>query len=638
MGNPSGKSGIGRLLAEAQRRHVVRFVLGYAAAAFVVLQLAEIVFPAFGLDEDGLRVLVVMAGLGFLPALVLAWIYDVTTEGIKRTDEDRAVEGGPSRLAIVALAVVTVIVTGGLAAYLADQGVFSPTPTASRPTIGPVRTASYDPGMPIRSLAVLPLDDFSPSGDQAYFTSGMHEELIAKLSMLEGMRVVSRTTVMRYADATARPSTPEIGRELGVDALVEGSVSRSDALVRVTLQIIHAPSDSHIRTLQWERAEIDDVLAFQTEIARSVAEELAHDPGATFGDAGVASVDPSAQDAYLRGRAAYGGGTAGDYRTALAYFQDALAEDPDFAAAKAGVAGARFLVGLETPETFDEQLALAREEAYTALEMDSTSMEAREVLSLIERSMPALVGDVAVPEPPSVPRIQVFTGSDAFDSISVDLGTWDTTWVGAITSLGERIEARVRDRALRGRALSPRARDMIEAGLLMTSGRYPDAIRVLNDLVEDDPSDLAPWDMLVRSQVAGGDVEAAVATVHRWHESGAEDAPDSSWVRRLEESVDRAGADGFWEWRLDRLTMHQGTGRDVPRVELAAAHAALGNGDEAFEYLAQALARGEPGLLSLRLDPVWDDLRSDPRFRRISGQAQSLRFAPARRPSGSGGR
>jgi hypothetical protein len=84
--------------------------------------------------------------------------------------------------------------------------------------------------------------------------------------------------------------------------------------------------------------------------------------------------------------------------------------------------------------------------------------------------------------------------------------------------------------------------------------------------------------------------------------------------------------------------MHQGTGRDVPRVELAAAHAALGRGDEAFEYLAQALARGEPGLLSLRLDPVWDDLRSDPRFRRISRQAQSLRFAPARRPSGSGGR
>ena len=120
-----------------------------------------------------------------------------------------------------------------------------------------------------------------------------------------------------------------------------------------------------------------------------------------------------------------------------------------------------------------------------------------------------------------------------------------------------------------------------------------------------------------------------------WHESGAPNAPDEAWVLRLEDAVELQGARGYWSWTLDRLTMYDSEGRPVPRVDIAAAHAALGNDDEAFEFLVEALARGEPGVLALRSDPVWDDLRGDRRFREIAREAQTLRFSPTRRaPSG----
>ena len=139
-------SGFGQFAAEMRRRHVVRFALGYAAAAFVVLQLAEIVFPAFGMGEGALRILVVAVGLGFPPALVLAWVYDVTTEGIKRTTDGNQTNPVLPRLAVGGLLIATVGVTGALGAYLADQGVFEPAAgVADEPTATPVRKCLKPP-------------------------------------------------------------------------------------------------------------------------------------------------------------------------------------------------------------------------------------------------------------------------------------------------------------------------------------------------------------------------------------------------------------------------------------------------------------------------------------------------------------
>jgi TolB-like protein len=634
MGETETSFGFGQFVSEMRRRHVVRFALGYAAAAFVVLQLAEIVFPAFGIGEAGLRVLVVLTGLGFLPALVLAWVYDITTEGIKRTGDDQAVGETPSRLAVGGLLVTTILVTGGLGLYLADQGVFTASGGSSTT---PVELVAYDPDAPIRALAVLPLADNSPAGDQSYFTASMHEELIAKLSMVEDVRVVSRTTVMQYDGSTR--TAPEIGRELGVDVLVEGSVTRSENRVRVTLQIIHAPSDSHIRTLQWDRQDVEDVLAFQTEIAHAVVHEIDSSHAEEAFQAVTAShVDPAAQEAYFRARHEYDRGTADGYRMALEYFQEALEADSGFAAAMAGVASARFLVGLEAADPVETALAQAHEEALHALEMDSTSMEAKEVLSFIERSIPSVSGDVVVGEALAGSGVSVITMTGMFDSIGTEGRGFDVEWVAPMTRLGERIEERVRRYSLeRGGEVSPERRATLEASVLMGAGRYAEAADVLEGAVSRGSPPAPAWEMLARSHIALGEAGEAADVMERWQETGSSDSPDEISVIALHDAVEFEGTQGYWAWTLDRLTRRMEEGLPVARTDLAAAHAGLGQRDDAFRYLFEALERREPGMLTLRSDPVWDELRGDPRFRHLAEQARSMRFAPPRRRGRKGG-
>ena len=603
-----------------RRRHLVRFSLGYAAAAFVVLQLAEIVFPAFGMGELALRVLVIVVGLGFLPSVVLAWVFDITARGIKRT-EGGTTDGLIPRLALL---VVTVGVVSGLAAFLAANGIFA---TAGDGGVASTaQLAEYDPSIPIRSIAVLPLSDFSPDGSQEYFTAGMHEELIAKLSQLEELRVVSRTSVMRYAGTTK--TAPEIGREVGVDALIEGSVNRSGDQVRITLQIIHAASDSHIQTLQFDR-EVGNALALQTEVAHAVAREIDSKHDEELFDRTAMNTEPAAQEAYFKGKHEYDRGTLEGYRMAFDYFSDALENDPDFAPAMAGLAGARFLVDMEDGEMDPGELELARSEATEALAMDTQSIEAREVFSYIERSIPLMIP--TSPEASSAATeastVRVVTMPGMSDSITVDVASFDTEWVSAATGLGQHLEEQVRRRAARGGVVNGR-QQAIAARQLMGSGRFMEARGVLEDVVTASPHIARAWEMLARSEVSEGDVAGAVDVVTRWQQTGATGAPGEQVVDQLRDAVQQDGVQGYWNWRIDRLETAQDEGRDVPHAELAAAHAGAGNHDAALEQLGVALEQAERGLLTLRWDPVWDDLRRDERFKELVREARSLRFSP----------
>lgn len=634
MTDVNQKSELGQFLAEMRRRRVVRFALAYAAAAFVALQLAEIVFPAFGIGEGGLRILVVVTTLGFPPSLVLAWVYDLTRHGLRRTEEAPT---GPvlQRLALVGLVMVTFGATGALGLYLARQGVFLPTPQeASAPTSAPAaRSAAYDPSEPIRSIAVLPLDDFSPGGDQAYFTASMHEELIAKLSMIDGVRVVSRTSSMRFAGTDL--TMPQIGRELGVDVVVEGSVSRTPERTRVTLQLIHAPSDSHITTLQWDREEVTDVLAFQTEIAREVVDEVgAQDGGGLLTEASN-EVAPAAQDAYFRGRYEYQKGTPEGLRLAYDYFQEASREDPDFAPALAGMAGTRFLMGLDEAQVSADELTEAREVALAALEADSTSMEALDVLTLIERSLPRVTaGDARIPAPPrTIRQTHVIAMPDGADSIVIDMHVIDTSWVAAMTPLGERIEERVSLMAQAGDR-SGTARPIARAGAHLVSGRYAEAASLLEQVVEEAPQASRAWEMLIRAYVSTGALDQAGRAAEKWRDSGAPGAPGHTAVAALRGALAAAGVGGYWAWQRQRLDSSSERGEQVTRMDYATAHAALGDRERALRYLVEAIEAGEPGVPGIRSDPAWDSLRRDPTFLELARQVETLHFTRSR-PGGS---
>lgn len=627
-------SGFGQFVAEMRRRHVVRFAFGYAAAAFVVLQLAEIVFPAFGIGEGGLRLLVVATGLGFPPSLVLAWMYDLTSEGIQRTDGAGA-GAGPllPRLALGALLVATIGVMGALGMYLERQGVFE-SPAAQLDDMLPaVQLASYDPTEPIRSIAVLPLDDYSEAQDQAYFTSSMHEELIAKLSSLDDVRVVSRTSVMQFAGTTM--TMPEISRMLDVDVVIEGSVTRSQTRTRVTLQLIHAPSDTHIETLQWDREDVGDILAFQTEIARDVVEQISSQYDESVFVQTANNVVPAAQDAYMRGRYEYEQGTEEGLRMATEYFEDALAIDPDFAPAMAGMAGARFLIELERDDMSTDNVVGAHGVALEALQLDSASVEVREVYSLIDRSLPGLIGDTPMIPAPESPEgaVHVFSVNAGQDTIIIQKSMLDSAWVAAQTGLGERIAARMRDRELAARS-NETDRAFTEARQQALAGRFREAIMHLERVVSQVPQKSEAWDLLARIQVSSGELRSGVQTLDEWRGSGAPGAPSRDDLRSLLELIREDGPQGYWAWRLDRLEERMADDAHVPFMELATAHAGMGADDEAIEYLISAIRQGEPGVYAVRSDPVWDELRSDPRIKEIVRQSHFMRLRPRRRPPG----
>ena len=604
------------LIAELRRRHVVRFAIGYCAVAFVLLQLGEIVLPAFGMGEWGLRVLVIVVVLGFPPGVALAWVYERTREGIRRTPDSPA-QGVLPR---VAFFVLTIGIAGGLAGWLSSRGAFTP---GSRQ--GVIALEAYDPGDPITSIAVLPLEDFSRDASEAYFVAGLQEELTSSLSRLEWLRVASRTSTMQYQGTTS--SAPVIGRELGVDALVEGSVTRAGDQVRITLQLIHAASDSHIQTFRFDR-EMTDVLALQSEVAMAVASEI---PGmlerpqeVALVAAGGPSVDPAAQEAYLRGRYQFRLDTPEGYRRAVEYFQEALRSDSGFARALAGLAGARFLADIEDGFLDAGEVGRASEEATRALALDPGSDEAREVVEFFERNLPvgAPAEGFAIPAP----------AEPGAGTRGVSLAELDTAWVMATTGIGRGLEDAVSRRILQS-ARTDAGRQVFVARRLAGDGRIDSAIEVLETLLIDHPNASPAWETLARMHASAGDVAEAVATMRRWNAYGWPDAPDAEAVDELEQAVAAGGTTGYWSWQLDRLNTIRAEGRRVAPTSLAEASLWSGDGEGALDQLREALETSDPRLMMLRTDPAWDALRGDPAFGEIVREARA-RFARPERARG----
>jgi len=305
-------SATGRFVSELQRRHVVRVAIGYAAVGFVLLQVAEIVLPAFlpSFRADAALRIVVVAFLLLCPVVAsLAWVYEITPKGI-RSMQALDAESGRSAVAGVlprlVLLLFTLLVAGtsGLwwyrtdAAALADEQarrvsrlaglVASPpsslpaptdaprtdTPRPSADPVTPTRARAAPRVSPVASVAVLPLQNFSApdEGDLSYFTAGMHEALISELGRLGGARVVSRTTTEGYRSEGR--SLGEVAQDLGVESVVEASVIRSVGRVRVAVQLVHALTDEHLWTGAFDY-DSWDVIAMQRDVSVAVAAAVA---------------------------------------------------------------------------------------------------------------------------------------------------------------------------------------------------------------------------------------------------------------------------------------------------------------------------------------------------------------------------
>lgn len=455
------------------------------------------------------------------------------------------------------------------------------------------------PAPRIESIAVLPLENLSHDPAQEYFADGMTEALITNLGKISALRVISRTSVLRFK-GTKQPLS-EIAKELNVDALVEGTVLLSGNRVRITANLLHAPTDRHLWAETYER-DLQDVLSLQGEVAESVARaiKVVLSPAESRRLATVRSVKPEAYELYLKGRYHYYRWTPDDFRKAIGYFQKAIEADPDWAPAYAGLAtsyGWLWIVG-----GVSAQEALPRFEAAlkTALAIDDTDPQARY----------ALAASAFYYRWDWEEADREFQRTLALDPGLVE-ARFEYAWFLAVMG---RFPAAVAEaqRAVDRDPLSVSANFAL--GSVYFFARQDDlAASQFERTIELDPNDPRPYEALAGMYDRMGKHQEAVTTQQKAMSlSGAR--PDE--VAALARAYFQSGYEGCLRWRLERA-------KDPYSIALI--HAELGHKDEALVWLEKAHKEHSWAMCQLKVLPTWDPLRSDPRFQDL---LRRMKFPP----------
>jgi TolB-like protein/Tfp pilus assembly protein PilF len=376
-------------LEELQRRHVVKVALAYGAVAWLVLQLAGLVLPAFGAPAWVFRILILLLVLLFPVALVLAWAFELTPEGVRRTEVARMEAGRtrtPPRVGRTLNAVITLALAAAVAVLAWRQ--FGPAAGADR-SAADASEASAAPGstagsatIPARSVAVLPFVNMSGDSSEEYFSDGITEEILNALAQIPGLQVAGRTS--SFAFKGKNESLIKIGRALHVANVMEGSVQRAGSEVRITAQLIDARTGYHVWSHTYTRP-LKNVFAIEDEISAAIADtlklELA-EGGAVATRRASGTADVRAHDLYLLGLHYWNLRTPSALDTAIIQFHRAVAQDSSYADAWAGVAQA-----LVTPAAWNRTrppfraIPLGEAAARRALALDPSSPQAHTALA-----------------------------------------------------------------------------------------------------------------------------------------------------------------------------------------------------------------------------------------------------------------
>jgi TolB-like protein len=301
----------GSLWTELRRRNVIRVAIAYVVASWLLIEAATVALEGFGAPGWVPKAVAVLLALGFPVALIFSWVYEMTPEGLKRESDiqrDDSVTAHTAKKLDLAVIVLLLLAIGMFAAdrFLPDEvgpppGAIAETVAAGAAPTSEVAAGAAPTQLLALGVAVLPFTNLSTDAENAFFASGVHEDVLTYLSRVADLRVISRTSVENYVDSEL--SLPAIGRELGVSHVVEGSVRRAGNRVRVTVQLIDAATDSHIWSENYDRT-LDDIFAIQTEIAQQIVArveaELSPAEAAELTEIPTSSTE--AYDAFLRAR------------------------------------------------------------------------------------------------------------------------------------------------------------------------------------------------------------------------------------------------------------------------------------------------------------------------------------------------
>src|SRR6266487_4240995 len=354
--------------AELKRRNVYKVAIAYAVVAWLLMQVASQIFPFFEIPNWAVRLVVLLLIIGFPVALILAWAFELTPEGLKRTEfADELPKKSSRRRAWIYVVIAAGVVSIGLFFF------------------GRYTAISKQSGLievPAKSIAVLPFENLSGNPENAYFTDGIQEEILTRLAKIADLKVISRTSTQHFKSSP--DNLPQIAKQLGVANILEGSVQKVAGQVRVNVQLINATTDAHLWAESFDR-QLTDIFAVESEIAKTVAETL--QAKLTGSEQHAIAARPTenteAHEFYLKGRFFLNKRTANDLKAAITYFQKAIDKDPNYALAYAGLADSYTLLpyfGAGSPE---ESFPRAKAAAEKALALNDTLAEAHTSLALV---------------------------------------------------------------------------------------------------------------------------------------------------------------------------------------------------------------------------------------------------------------
>jgi adenylate cyclase len=573
------------LFAELKRRNVLRVGAAYVVVAWLVIQVVETIFPAFGFGDAAVRYTTIVFAIGFIPALIFAWAFELTPEGLKKESEvDRSQSITPQTGKQLDRAIM-VVLAFGLAFFAFDKFVLSESRVTSiaEQARQAGRTEALVEAYGEKSIAVLAFDDMSPEGDQVYLSDGIAEELLNLLAKIPDLRVISRSSAFSFKGKDV--AIPEIARQLNVAHILEGSVRKSGNRIRITAQLIEARSDTHLWSETYDRT-LDDVFAIQDEIAATVVSQLKIK---LLDEAPrTEETDPEAYALSLQARHLGRLGTAEGHEQSIALYEQALAIDPRFASAWADLARNYInQAGLVRPH--EEAFALAREAVEKALAIDPHNGPAHARLG----------------------------------------------WISMFHDRDLVAAAQHFERALKAEPANP---DIIAAAamLLLQLGRLDQAIELLEYVTTQDPVHAITHSNLGKAYMSAGRWDDAIASQRTSLRLGPDRFTTHYWLG-LAMLMKGEAHDALEVVQQERSERYQLTGLMLVHAALgqeqesdaalaalyattewgdyykATRHAFRNEADPAFEYFTLQAAAGQ-NLRGISTDLSFSNLRDDPRW------------------------
>jgi adenylate cyclase len=594
-------------ISELKRRNVIRVALLYLVVGWIILQVTELLAEVLTLPDWTSRLVLALLVLGFVPALIFSWVYELTPEGLKR---EHLVDRNASITAATARKLDLVV--GGLLVLAIAVLVFDRYAGRERAADSAAQPGTSPPAAPAparegpASIAVLPFVNMSDDKANDYFSDGLTEELLNVLAKVQGLRVIARTSSFAFKGKDATIS--DVAKALDVEHVLEGSVRKSGDRVRITAQLIRAADSSHLWSESYDRT-LQDVFKIQEEISAEVVDALKVrllGPNASKPEVG-GTTNAAAYEAYLQGLYSVNQGQQeAPLRQALRAFDQAIAEDPNYARAHAGRARVLSAMASNGYEPFDSGFGRAREAANRAIELEPGLADAWLPLANI-----TAIVDLEITKA----RAQ-FERALTLDPGNAEVQGIYSNFALTIGLTDKAIEAG--SRAVQLDPIAPRPHTAL-ANAYYGARRYNEALAVARRAERLDPNYPGVHGGIGYVLLETGDLEGARAEF---------DKELIEWQRLTGIAIADAKLGRAGHARAGLATAIERLG-EAAAYQYAEINAQLGDRDEAFRWLEVARRIKDPGLSILTIDPLMDPLRKDARFGTLTRELGLVDIAAA---------